>query len=69
MFTWVLGRWVASTVIIIITQTFRRALTASVDRVPLEHVKFGRRCREAILGVYTCLPLAGQGRLRTLGWR
>ena len=31
MFTWVLGRYVASTTIIISTQTFRRALTASVD--------------------------------------
>ena len=31
MFTCVLGRKVTSTVIIISTQTFRRALTASVD--------------------------------------
>ena len=31
MFTWVLGRYVASTVLLL---TFRRALTASVDSCP-----------------------------------
>ena len=61
MFTCVLGRYVASTVVIISTQTFRRALTASVDSwakvksspsvaLPIL-ADFGGRFRKAKLGV------------------
>ena len=65
MFTCVLGRYVAYS--LISTQTFRKALTASVDRCaeiksapsvayPIL-AEFGGRCRKAMLGV--CRHSAG----------
>ena len=62
VFTWCLGGCVASTVLLVSTQTFRRALTRSVDscadiRVPLQwHNQFwqsGGKCRKAMLGAWT----------------